>query len=65
MEIVWYHFEFASGANPYIAKTADEARKVIRHQNQEGNVVEKLSQDGFYLVHDKEQQYNNSMKGWW
>lgn len=61
---MWYHFEYASGANPYIAKSAEEAQKVIRYNNQEGNVVEKLSQDGFYLVHDKGIKYNEEGRLW-
>lgn len=27
---MWYHFEFTSGANPYIAFTEEKAKKMIR-----------------------------------
>ena len=49
---MWYHFEFTSGANPYIAFTEENAKKVIRRMKRKGYAVE-LIVDGFYRVYDR------------
>ena len=36
---MWYHFEFKSGSNPYIAKSEEEGKKVIRRLKRKGYSV--------------------------
>lgn len=48
----WTHFEFTSGANPYIAFIEEEAKELIRKYKQKGYLIEELS-EGFYRIHDK------------
>ena len=55
----WTHFEYTSGANPYIAMTYEERDKVLRKWKRRGVLFEEvnLSPDidtKHYLVHDKE-----------
>ena len=56
----WSHFEYTSGANPYIAKTQAERDRIIRKYKRKGIAVDKVvcsSRDldtEFYIVHDKE-----------
>ena len=49
---MWYCFEFTSGANPYIAKSLEEAGRVIRRMKRKKYKVEKII-DGFYRVYDR------------
>ena len=48
----WTHFEYMSGANPYISTTEANKRKIFRKYKKLGIEVEKI-RDGFYLIHDK------------
>lgn len=48
----WTHFEFTSGANPYIAFVKEEAEELIRKYKQKGYLIEELS-EWFYRIHDK------------
>ena len=48
---MWYHFQFGSKANPYIAKTEDESKKFIRKMKRKGYYVRKI-REGFYYVED-------------
>lgn len=53
---MWYHFQFESGANPYIAKTENEARKVIRKFQRKGCKVHQII-ERFYIVSDGHPNY--------
>lgn len=46
-----YHFDFTSGANPFVAMGEKNAKKNIRYWNKKGWIVEDLG-DRFYLVYD-------------
>lgn len=48
---MWYHFQFDSKANPYIAKTKEEADRKIRAWKRKGYYVRKI-REGFYYVED-------------
>ena len=48
---MWYHFEFTSGCNPYIATNEETAKKVIRKYRRKGYKVEKIT-EGFYRIYD-------------
>lgn len=48
---MWYHFQFDSKANPYIAKTEGEAKRKIRAWKRKGYYVRKI-REGFYYVED-------------
>ena len=48
---MWYHFQFDSKANPYVAKTEAEAKRKIRAWKRKGYYVRKLM-EGFYYVED-------------
>lgn len=50
-KIMWNHFSFTSGSNPYITTTEEARKKAIRNFRRHGFDVEKI-QEGFYLVHD-------------
>ena len=50
---MWHHFEFTSGANPYIAFTDANAKENIKLWNSKGWRVEAV-REGFYKVHDEE-----------
>lgn len=47
---MFYHFEYTSGANPYIAKTEKERDRIIRKYG----AVKEISK-GFYLIDDRRQ----------
>lgn len=49
---MWYHFEFTSGANPFIAFEEKTAKKNVKFWRKKGWSVEKII-DGFYRVYDK------------
>lgn len=54
---MWYHFSFTSGANPYIAKTEEEAKKKIRSWKRKGYEVTPFADGGLvniksYIVKD-------------
>ena len=56
----WTHFDYTSGANPYIAITDDKRDEVIRKWEERGVWIESIPNlnggDGlWYLVHDKEE----------
>ena len=53
---MWYHFQFESGANPYIAKTENEARKVIRRWQRKGWKVHQIV-GRYYVVDDGQPNY--------
>ena len=48
----WTHFSFESGANPYIAKTDKEAKRIIKKY---GDKVKKIN-DNEYVIDDKEEK---------
>lgn len=50
-KIMWFHFSFTSGCNPFIATNEKTAKNAIRKFRRHGFRVEKIQQ-GFYLVHD-------------
>lgn len=50
---MWYHFNFTSGANPYICVNYKDACRNIRFWKRKGYKVEKI-QEGYYLVHDND-----------
>ena len=49
---MWYHFQFTSGGNPYIAKTEEERDRVINKHKELGETVKELK-PGFYIVDDE------------
>ena len=49
--MAWTHFDYGSGANPYIAFDENEAQRVIRVHHRRGNYVRKIK-DGFYYIDD-------------
>ena len=49
----WAHFTYSSGANPYIAFTQTESRRVIRRWRQRGAEVKRI-RPGFWIINDKE-----------
>lgn len=53
----WSHFEFTSGANPYIAKTRDERDRVLGNCARLGFRVEEYTRYGieFYIIHDRKE----------
>ena len=58
----WSHFEYTSGANPYIAKTSAERDRVIGKYKRLGIAVDNVGliysgrdlDTEFYIVHDRE-----------
>lgn len=48
----WTHFEFESGANPYIAFTKKNAEKNMRLWRKKGWDIEEIKPN-FYVVHDR------------
>lgn len=50
----WTLFTYSSGANPYIAFTQAEARRVIRRWRKRGAVVRQL-RPRFWCIDDKEE----------
>ena len=50
---MWYHFQFISGANPYISKSEKDAKKNVRLWKKKGYTVTKL-ENGFYIVDDSD-----------
>ena len=51
--MAWTHFEFTSGANPYISMTEENRKKVMRIWLREGYEIRE-NKPGFYTVYDKE-----------
>lgn len=54
----WSHFDFESGANPYIAKTVQERNYIIAYYRSEGVRVEEIepaieTDIRFYIVKDR------------
>ena len=60
----WFHFEYESGANPYIAKTEKERDRILKKYN---GKVDDLG-DGSFLIHDSAEKDNfaieEAMWGW-
>lgn len=50
---MWYHFEYTSGGNPYIAKTEEKKKEIINKYKFSGCAVEKTGERTF-VVHDAE-----------
>lgn len=48
---MYYHFEYSSGANPYIAKTEKERDRVINKHQKAGETVKEIK-PGFYVISD-------------
>lgn len=48
------HFEFTSGANPYIAKTKDEAERIKRSRGDSAKYVGSINGIDYYKVDDSE-----------
>lgn len=49
------HFEFTSGANPYIAKTKDEAERIKRSRGDSAHYVGSINGIDYYKVDDSEE----------
>jgi hypothetical protein len=52
----WSHFEFTSGANPYIAKTKDEAERIKRSRGDSVRYVGSINGIDYYKVDDGEEK---------
>ena len=50
------HFEFTSGANPYIAKTKDEADRVKRNHKDSAKFIKSVNGIDYYKVDDGEEK---------
>ena len=48
---MYYHFEYTSGSNPYIAKTGKERDRIIANHTAAGDVVNEVK-PGFYIIDD-------------
>lgn len=51
----WTHFEYTSGANPYIAKTEAERERIFMKYARLGIEIEKLPNGEFYIIHDRKE----------
>lgn len=49
---MFYHFEYTSGGNPYIAKTETERDRIIKKHERTGEKVAEI-RAGFYIIDDK------------
>ena len=49
---MFYHFEYTSGGNPYIAKTESERDRVVKKHTEAGDVVQEI-RAGYYIIDDK------------
>lgn len=54
----WIHFQYKSGANPYIAKNQKEAKRIIKKY---GKDKIKELRKGFYEIDDSEESFNQFM----
>ena len=57
--MAWSHFEYTSGANPFIATTDEKRREVIREWEERGALVESVPNPiggamRWYVIHDKD-----------
>lgn len=48
---MFYHFEYTSGGNPYIAKTEKERDRIINKHQKAGETVKEIK-PGFYVISD-------------
>lgn len=48
---MWYQFQYASGGNPYIAKTEPERDRITRKHEELGESITELK-PGFYMIDD-------------
>ena len=48
---MFYHFEYTSGGNPYIAKTEKERDRIINKHQKAGDLVNEIKA-GFYIIGD-------------
>ena len=48
---MYYHFEYESGGNAYIAKSEEERDQIIARHEMQGEVVRELW-PGFYIIED-------------
>lgn len=48
---MFYHFQYTSGGNPYIAKTETERDRIIRKHTRAGDLVNEIK-PGFYIIGD-------------
>lgn len=48
---MFYHFEYTSGGNPYIAKTETERNRIIKKHEAAGDIVNEI-REGFYIIGD-------------
>ena len=46
---MFYHFEYTSGGNPYIAKTEKERDRIIKKHTEAGDDVQEIRR-GFYII---------------
>lgn len=51
--IMWTHFEYTDGSNPYIAMTDKEAKRIFRKYKRIGIEVERIGESR-YLIHNKQ-----------
>lgn len=52
----WSHFEFTSGANPYIAKTRDEEDRIKRRYGDAVRYIGNIDGTNYYKVDDSEEE---------
>lgn len=55
---MWYHFQFKSGANPYVCFNEKVMEAKIKYWKSKGFKVDKI-EPGFYVVDDREAVYND------
>lgn len=49
---MYYHFEYTSGSNPYIAKTKEERDRIIEKHESAGDKITEIKTN-FYLIDDQ------------
>lgn len=52
---MYYHFEYTSGSNPYVAKTDKERDRIIRKHEAAGETVTEIK-PGFYIINDQRKE---------
>lgn len=59
---MFYHFDYVSGGNAYIAKTETERDRIIKRHEEKGETVT-LIREGFYIIDDYKKKFRNLIKG--
>lgn len=52
---MYYHFEYTSGSNPYIAKTEKERDRIIKKHKTNGETITEIK-PGFYVINDHQKE---------